>query len=154
MSADLVVFEVAMRHYAVPLADTCELLRIPTIVPLPKAPAITEGVINVRGQVTPVLDLRKRFGLPHKAPHPDEHIVVVRAGTRVIGFRVDRALGVSRIRPEDIEDAAAITPRAEYLTGIAKLRDGLVLIHDPSAFLAAAEARELDLALDAQVTSA
>jgi purine-binding chemotaxis protein CheW len=148
MPSPLVIFEVETHLYAISIDHTRELLRAPTIVPFPRAPAVVEGIINIRGRLTPVLDLRKRFNLPARPPGVDDYIVVVHAGPRLAGFRVDRVLDVTRVRPEDIEAAAAITPRADYLAGVAKLPDGMVLIHDPATFLSAAEAGEVDRALD------
>lgn len=144
---ELVVFEVERQRYAIPLDDTAEIVRIPSINILPKAPQIIEGVINVRGRVVPVLDVRARFRHPAKAPEPTEHLIVARAGPRVVALRVDRVLELSRIDANDVEDAKAILPIAEYVAGVAKLQDGLVFIHDLKTFLTAAEAEGVDDAL-------
>lgn len=148
MATRINVFDLAGCRYGIPLADTREFLRVPSIVLLPKAPLIVEGIVNIRGTVVPVLDLRKRFRLPEKLPHPADHLVVAQAGSRLVALRVDRVLGIEDVDPKDIEDATAITPRAEYVAGVAKLPDGLVLIHDLRTFLADSEARDLDGALD------
>ena len=142
------VFELSGYRYGVSLADTREVFRTPSIVPLPKGPLIIEGIVNIRGTVIPVLDVRKRFRLPEKPPHPADHLVVAQAGSRLVALRVDRVLGIEDVDSKDIEDAAAITPRMEYVAGVAKLPDGLVLIHDLRTFLADSEARDLDQALD------
>lgn len=144
----IIAFELSGYRYGVLLTEVRELLRIPTIVPLPKAPAIVEGVVNIRGAVVPVMDVRTRFRLPKKPPQPADHLVVTQAGPRVVALRVDRVLGLEHVDPDDIQNPAAITPRAEYLAGVAKHPDGLVLIHDLGTFLADAEARDLDEALD------
>jgi purine-binding chemotaxis protein CheW len=64
----VLVFEVAGRRYGLPADDVQELLRAVSIVPLPRAPAVVEGVINLRGKVVPVLDVRGRFRLPARGP--------------------------------------------------------------------------------------
>jgi purine-binding chemotaxis protein CheW len=116
-------------------------------VPLPAAPPVIEGVVNLRGAVVPILDLRARFSLGARPLHPDDHLVFAEAGPRVVGFRVDRVLDLVPV-PEDLIDAARdVTPAAEYLEGFAKLPDGLVLIHDPASFLSRAESSKLDEAL-------
>ena len=148
MANYITVFELGERRYGIPLADTCRFLPLPTIAPLPKAPIIVEGVVDVGGTVVPVLDIRRRFGLPAKAPHPADHLVLALAGSRNIALRVDRVLGIEDVDPKDIEDATKITPRVEYVAGVAKLPDGLVVIHDLSTFLAEAEARDVDAALE------
>ena len=142
------VFELFSYRYAIPLADTREIFRAPSILPLPRAPLFIEGIVNIRGAVVPVFDVRKRFRLPEKAPHPADHLVVAQAGPRLVALRVDRVLGIEEVGLEHVEDAAAITPQMTYVTGVAKLPNGLVLIHDLRTFLADSEALQLDQALD------
>lgn len=148
MTVVINVFELSGYRYAISMADTREIFRVPSIVPLPKAPLFIEGIVNIRGAVIPVLDVRKRFRLPEKSPHPAHHLVVAQAGPRLVALRVDRVLGTEEVDPKHIEDAAAITPQMDYVAGVAKLPDGLVLIHDLRTFLAESEARQLDQALD------
>lgn len=147
--AAIITFELNEHRYGLPLADVCEVLALPTIVPLPKAPMIVEGVINLRGTVVPVMDIRRRFGLPAKAPHPADHLLVAWARARRVALRVDRVVDLQPVDPSDIDEADAISPRAEYLVGVARQRNGLVLLHDLGSFLADAEESELDMALDA-----
>jgi len=141
------VFELAGYRYAIAAAYVQEFVRLPTIVPLPKAPPIVEGIVNVRGTVVPVLDIRRRFRLPERRPHLMDHLLIVRVDRRVVAFRVDRAIGLQDIDPRDIEDASTLSPGTEYLAGVAKLPDGLVLIHDLRSFLSQAEARATDDAI-------
>jgi purine-binding chemotaxis protein CheW len=141
------VFELGGYRYGIHLAVTHEFFRLPSITPLPKAPRIVEGIVNIRGKLVPVLDIRQRFHLPEKAPYPTDHLIVAQVGSRLIGLRVDAVLGIQHVDPRDIEDVITIAPGAEYLTGIAKLPDGLVLIHDLRSFLAESEVRDLDAAL-------
>ena len=148
MKREILVFEIDGCRYGLSSADIRELVRVPTSVSLPKAPAVIEGIINLRGKVVPVLDIRKRFRHPAKAAQPQDHLVVAQADRRLVALRVDRAVGLSEVSSDDIENAAAITPRTEYLAGVAKLPDGLVLIHDLRTFLADSEARHLDEAFD------
>jgi purine-binding chemotaxis protein CheW len=142
------VFELSGYRYAIPMADTREIFRVPSIAPLPKAPLFMEGIVNIRGAVIPVLDIRKRFQLPEKAPYATDHLIVAQAGPRLVALRVDRVSGTEEVDPKHIEDAAAIAPGMEYVAGVAKLPGGLVLIHDLRTFLAGSEARQLDRMLD------
>ena len=143
----VIVFELNEHRYALPLTDVREVLAIPTIVPLPKAPSIVEGVVNIRGVVVPVMDIRTRFRLPTRPPHPADHLLVARAGARLVALRVDRVLGLELMDPHDTQDAATITARTEYLVGVVRQRDGLVMLHDLGTFLADAEANDLDDAM-------
>lgn len=140
---EVLVFEVGERRYGLPTADVRELLRAVTVVPLPRAPAIVEGVINVRGDVIPVLDIRARFRLPPKAADHTDHLIVASIGDRRVALRVDRAIELAQCGASDVEDARGVVPGVEYVAGVAKLPDGLVLIHDLRAFLSAAEATAL-----------
>jgi purine-binding chemotaxis protein CheW len=145
----LLPFAVAHRWYALPVVFVEEILRAVAISPLPKAPPIVEGVINLRGAVVPVLDVRARFGLAPRALSPDQYFIVARAGERVVALRVDQALDLVAVRGVDIEAAARVVAGIEYVAGIAKLPDGLLVIHDLPQFLSLDERRHLDRALAA-----
>lgn len=144
---EVLVFEVGERRYGLPTTDVRELLRAVTVVPLPGAPAIVEGVINVRGNVIPVLDIRARFRLPPQAATHTDHLIVASIGDRQVALRVDRAIELVRCGASDVEDARRVVPGVEYVAGVAKLPDGLVLIHDLRTFLSAAEAAALAASL-------
>lgn len=144
---DVLLFELGGFRYALPTSDVAELARAVTIVPLPKAPPIVEGIINVHGRVVPVLNIRARFGVPPRPLSPADHLIVARAGSRTVALRVDRAVELAYVDEQQIEDARAVVPYAGYISGVAKLADGLVLIHDLRTFLEEAEAESLDRAL-------
>jgi len=146
---EVLVFEVGGQKYALPTADVCELVRAVAITPVPGAPAVIEGVVDVRGRVLPVLDVRARFRLPAKALDPSDHFIVASAGTRGVILRVDRATHLALLDEASIQPAQALGPGAAYLAGVARLQEGLVLIHDLTTFLSSAEADSLDEALRA-----
>jgi purine-binding chemotaxis protein CheW len=149
MATSINIFELDDGRYGIPLSDTREVFRLPTISPLPKAPAVIEGIVNIRGRIVPVFDLRRRFGLAEKAPHPAEHLLLAAAGSRAVAMRVDRVLGAADIAAENIDAPYQTSQGASPFTGVAKLEDGLVLIHDLAAFLQESEEAELDQALAA-----
>jgi len=142
----LVVFTLGPHRFGVPARAVREVTRAVAITALPRAPAIVEGAINYRGSVTPVLDLRQRFGLPSQALHPDQHFIVAQAGHRLLALRVDRATDLVTVKTDAIEPADVV-PGAGYVAGIARLPDGLLVIHDLPAVLALDEAEQLDRAL-------
>lgn len=146
---EVLVFEVAGQHYGLPMVDVRELVRAVAITPLPNAPAVIEGVVNVRGRVLPVLDVRARFRLPAKSLDPSDHFIVASAGPRGVILRVDRATHLALVDEASIQPPQTLGPSATYVAGVAKLEDGLVLIHDLTTFLSAAEAASLDEALRA-----
>jgi purine-binding chemotaxis protein CheW len=146
---EVVVFELGGQLYGLPAADVRELLRAVAVVPLPRAPAVVKGVINLRGRVVPVLDVRCRFGLPRKDVEPADHFLVASAGERLVALHVDRAADLIRLPAADLERTAGLVPDAKYVTWVAKAPNNLVLIHDLATFLSRAEAATLDEALGA-----
>lgn len=144
---EVLLFEVDGRRYALPSALIRELVWAVTIVPLPKAPPIVEGVINVRGTVVAVLDIRSRFRLSPKPLEHTDHFALAWAGPRLVAVRADRALDLVRLDAAQVEDAKVSVPGAEYVAGVAKLPEGLILIHDLETFLSEAEAEALGAAI-------
>jgi purine-binding chemotaxis protein CheW len=144
---EVLVFEVASQRYALPTRDVRELVRAVTITPLPDAPPVIEGVVNVRGRVLPVLDIRARFGLPARPLEPSDHFIVASAGTRGVILRVDRATHLARVDEACIQGRESVGAGGGYVAGVAKMEGGLVLIHDVATFLSAAESASLEAAL-------
>ena len=91
----------------------------------------------------PVLDIRSRFELPAKPVESTDHLVVARAGERLLAMRTDRAVDLLRLAPGAIEDASRVSSHADYLAGVAKLADGLVLLHELRTFPTQAESEAL-----------
>jgi purine-binding chemotaxis protein CheW len=135
------------QRYGLPIVDVRELVRAVAITPLPNAPAVIEGVVNVRGRIVPVLDVRARFRLPAKPLDPSDHFIVASAGPRGVILRVDRATHLALVDEASVQPPETLGPNATYVAGVAKLDGGLVLIHDLATFLSAAEATSLDEAL-------
>lgn len=126
-----------------------EIIRAVAIRQLPEAPSIVAGVINVRGSVVPVLDMRTRFGAPSRAVQPSEHFIIVEAEPLSVALRVDRAVEMAQVDDAEVEKMADVAGSAPYVAGVAKMPDGLILIHDPRAFLSEADSIALGAALSA-----
>ena len=142
----VVVFDVASESYAVNIARVHEIIRLQQITVIPGAPACVEGVINLRGKVIPVLDLRKRFHL-----HADEHtrssrIVVVEIGGQTLGLIVDGVSEVLRIPTDRIEPPSPLVTGLDsrYLRGIAKLDGRLIVLLDLDQVLSPVEQQQLE----------
>ncbi|MGE3803796.1 MAG: chemotaxis protein CheW [Gemmataceae bacterium] len=146
-SFPILLIDVGGQRFGLPTFVVTELVRAVAVVPLPRAPAIVAGVINVRGTIVPVLNLHRRFRHRDKPVDPDDHFVIAKAATRMVALHVDRALGLIEIDPKLIEDARGAIPGIEYITWMAKLPDELVLIHDLDGFLSHAESLELNEAM-------
>jgi purine-binding chemotaxis protein CheW len=123
-----------------------EVARAVLITPLPDAPAVVEGVIDVRGELVPVYDLRMRFGHAPAALSPDEQLVIAWTGSRLVALRCDRTHWIHTLSSDAI-DPPPVAGSGRRIEGVARLPDGVVLIHDLASFLDQAEAASLDHAL-------
>jgi purine-binding chemotaxis protein CheW len=146
---EFLIFELGGQRFGLPVPDVREIVRAVCPVPLPGAPALVEGVINLRGRVVPVLDLRRNFRLPPRPIEHTDHLVIARAAGRLVALRVDRALDLARVAPDDVEDVEGVGRDGQAGARVAKLPGDLVLIHDLRAVLAPAEAEALERALPA-----
>lgn len=148
----LIVFRLDDRRYALRPEAVEHVVRMVEIAPLPKSPAVVLGVINVRGSIAPVFDIRRRFGLPARAVELSDHLLIARAGRRRVALAVDETLDVIAPTAAEICPPDQILPGLEYVTGVVRLEDGLLFIHDLDAFLSADESAALDQALAAQTS--
>jgi purine-binding chemotaxis protein CheW len=144
---EVLLFTLEGQRYALPSADVRELVRAVRLTPLPRAPDVVEGLLNLRGELLPVLDLRRRFRLPPRPLSPMDHFIIARAGARLVGLRVDRAEGLLPLEPGTLDATPTTLPGVGYVAGAVKLPEGLVLVHDLRTFLSEAEALALDSAL-------
>lgn len=149
MGADLLlmVFRLGEQRYALPLEAVERIVRAVEVTPLPGAPAVVLGVIDVQGSVFPVLGIRRRFGLAEREVDPGDQFVLARAAGRTVVLVIDEALGVLEHPASAVIDAARLAPGAGQIRGVVRLEDGLVLIHDLENFLSLDEASALDEAL-------
>jgi purine-binding chemotaxis protein CheW len=146
-AVDLLVLELGGVRYGLDLSAIREVVRAVLITPLPDAPPVVEGVIDVRGAVVPVYDLRARFGLPPRPLHPDEQMVIAWTGDRLVAVRCDHVPDVESVTPDRLDSAVALPGGDRHIAGVARLPGGLVLIHDLATFLEEAEELSLDEAL-------
>lgn len=146
----VLVFELAGRRLGLSVSAVREVIRAVAIATLPKAPAIVEGLINLRGTLVPVLDIRRRFGLPPVALLPEQHFLIAQANGKLVALRVDRALDLVAIDDNAIAAPADVAPGAEHVAGIVKLNDGVLVIHDLERFLSGDETQQLDAAVAAR----
>lgn len=137
------MFSTDGQRYAIPLLEVDRVLPMVAVSPLQEAPEVVEGVVSLRGEVVPVVDVRRRLGLPARQPGLAARLVLVRTARRALALAVDGVEGVIEL------DASAETPvpGARYVAGIAALPDGLLFIHDLDAYLSLDDERRLDAAL-------
>jgi len=142
----VVGLRIGRETFGLPISMVREIVRVPEITSVPNAPDYIEGVINLRGRIIPVVDLRKRFG--EKATEPDKRnrIVVVEMENRRIGLIVNSASEVLKIPPSEIEQPNNVFQEGEldYITGVGKLNGRLVILLDLSRVLQRGELGRLD----------
>ncbi len=128
----LVVFDLASEHYGVDISDVREIMRMQNITKVPGAVECVEGVLNLRGKVLPVLDLRKRLDLKVAENTEDSRIVIVDIETGQVGVIVDAVTEVLRVENACIDPPSSMIAHgdADYLKGIAKLGDRLIILLD------------------------
>jgi purine-binding chemotaxis protein CheW len=146
----LVVFRLDDQRYALPLPVVDRIIRAAELTPLPRAPAIVLGVIDVADQVLPVLNIRRRFRLPEYEISPAHQFLIAQTGQRTVVLVIDKADAVIEVPCVDIVEAGEIAPGLEQISGVVKLSEGLVLIHDLGKFLSLDEERALDQALNGE----
>lgn len=144
---DVLVFELAGERCGLPVADVHEIHHAVAVARIPDVPEAVLGVVDVRGTLLPVIDLRRRFGLPRRPIAPADHFIRARAAERVVLLHVDRADRVEHVDDGALTRTTALTRGGEVVAGVAQTAEGLVLIHDLRALLSQAEADALDAAM-------
>jgi purine-binding chemotaxis protein CheW len=154
MSKDLHVvgFRVGRETFGVPISLVHEIVRVPEVTTVPDAPECIEGVINLRGRIISVVDLRKRFGEKDIQAHKKNRILVAEAHGKLVGLVVDAASEVLKIPPSEVEPPPNVFHDAElnYVTGVGKLNGRLIILVDLAKILQPAALRRMsDHALEA-----
>jgi purine-binding chemotaxis protein CheW len=144
----LVLFLLAGGRHAVMLDAVERVVAMVAVSPLPNAPPITMGVINVGGAIVPVFDLRPRLGLSPSAYDLAAHLLLARSPRRRLALATDRVLGVTEVSADVLASAAAASA-GRGLAGIVAMPDGLVLIHDLERCLSDEDDARLTRALEA-----
>lgn len=144
----LVSFRLGSEEYGVHIMKVQEIIRIQEITRVPQMLSFIEGVINLRGNVIPVIDLRKRFEMEARPHDDDTRIVIVNVAGRVLGVVVDQVLEVLRISSDQIDPPPPIIAGLgkEYLQGVGKLNERLLILLDLDRVLSAEEFQRLSAA--------
>ncbi len=129
---ELVLFDLGKEVYGIDISVVIEIIRMQPITKVPKAPFFVEGVINLRGKVIPIVDMRKRFGLPKAEQNKDNRIMVLDSGGQNIGIIIDAVTEVLRIPSDSVEPPSDIIVSAssDYLLGIAKHDKNMIILLD------------------------
>lgn len=128
----LVTFRIGEEEFGVDILAVQEIIRLMQITMVPRAPAFIEGVINLRGKVIPVINMRTRFSMAPVTHDANTRIVVMEFGQKIVGFLVDGVSEVLRIPAGTVEDAPPVVAGigSEYIKGVGKLDDRLLILLD------------------------
>lgn len=145
----IVVFELANETYGVAISEVYEIIRMVEVTRIPKTQHFLEGVINLRGRIIPVIDLRKRFGLESEEKEQLKRIVVVKIEDNTVGMVVDAVSEVLQIENSQVESVSSLVSSqvdTEFISGIAKVGSRLIIMLDLEKVLTAKEKMELKTA--------
>ena len=131
--------------YAADIMRIKEIIRLQKLTSLPKSPPFVEGVLNLRGSVIPVIDLRKRFDLPAADYGKDTRLLIVSVGRQGLGLVVDEVTEVITVPVKDIKPSPMVTSGscAEYLVGVCLFRESLIMLLNLDKILSVRESDEL-----------
>ncbi len=130
--SQMVVFMMENEEFACSINNVQEVVKMVRVTPLPRSLDFVEGVINMRGEVIPVIDLRKRFELPEAERTNDSRIIIVEVQERMVGLIVDSVSEVTRLPDEQIQEAPRQVAggKTDLITGVGKVDDRMLIILD------------------------
>ena len=131
----LTVFNIDKKQYALDVSQICEVVRFTEITPICDAAEFVEGVIKLRDNVVPIINLRKRFKCLLRKPTKPDRIIIVRANKNMVGIIVDSIEEVITLQDSEIEPFDLLLQDSKYLTGIAKIDQRLIFVLDIAKLL-------------------
>ncbi|WP_022850039.1 chemotaxis protein CheW [Limisalsivibrio acetivorans] len=142
----IVSLSLAGEKYGINIMDIEEIIRMMEITRVPKAPPFVEGIINLRGQVIPIVDLRNKLGLP--VPEEDHNTRIINVGIsgRKLGFVVDKVDEVLRLDPGVVDKAPAVSMNVDsnYIEGVARTENGMIIILEVHNIFSTRESNQLN----------
>lgn len=141
----LVTFRLGNEEFSLDILKVQEIIRHMDLTRVPRTPEFVDGVINLRGRVIPVLDLRKRFGLPEDQNTNETRIIVVDVDNTTVGLKVDAVSEVLRLPADTVEPPPSIVTGTEtdYIKGVGKLDGRLLILLDVAKILNRSERESL-----------
>lgn len=137
----LVTFSIGEEEFGVDILKVQEIVRSMEMTKVPNAPDFVEGVVNLRGKVIPIIDMRKRFGLDSREHDSHTRIIVINMNDVITGFVVDSVSEVLRLPKDTIEPPPPVVAgiEADYISGVGKLEDRLLILLDMDSMLSVRE---------------
>ena len=147
----LVTFRLGKEEFSMDILKVQEIIRHMDLTRVPRTPDFVDGVINLRGRVIPVLDLRKRFGLPEGERTNETRIIVVDVDNRTVGLKVDAVSEVLWLPADTVEPPPSLVTgmESDYIKGVGKLDGRLIILLDVAKILTRTEKDALGNVLNA-----
>ncbi len=143
----VLLFSIEKSRFALPLPVVEHVVRAVAVMPLPGAPDIVLGVIDFHGRIVPVINMRRRLGLPERDLALSDHFILARSGQHIVVLVADAVGTVTSLLPQALVHAESVVPNTGVVEGVLKLPDGLALLQDLEKFLSLDERRLLNEAL-------
>jgi len=141
------LFTLGKQIFALHVSKVDRVAPIVEITPLPKAPDIVLGVVNVHGQIIPVINMRRRFSFPEQEASLSDHLLICKPSQRNLALLVNDIQNITAISEKSINGHDIMMPGVDYINGAAKLQNRIVLIHDLNTLLSLEEEQAIDKAI-------
>ncbi len=141
----LVAFSLGKEDFGIDINQVREILKVPHITDVPNSPAFIEGVINLRGQITTIMDLRKRLNVGGGEINDDARIIIVEVEDMPMGMIVDSVTEVLHLSTNDVDPAPSLATdvESEFISGVGKLQDRLLILLDVGKILSKGEVEQV-----------
>jgi len=131
----VIVFALEDKEYGIDIQYVSEVIRVGQFTPIPETAEYIAGVVTRRGAVVPLINLKKKFQYSHFEIEKTQRVIICRVGGHLVGLVVDRVSDVLKVDPADISPPDEFLKQAQYLIGLVKVRDRLILISDVEKML-------------------
>jgi purine-binding chemotaxis protein CheW len=148
----ILVFALGERWYGLFLSAVERVVRAVETTPLPKAPEFILGMINMQGQVIPVVDIRPCFGMPRREVTADDQFILAHTARRLVAMVADSVAGIHELAGSELVTAKQVLPGAAYIHGLVKVDGDLILLCDLDQFLSFDDEKKLETVLKESVT--
>ncbi|MEW5952673.1 MAG: chemotaxis protein CheW [Bacillota bacterium] len=128
--AQVVIFELDKQNYALPIMETKEIIRVTDIVKIPRVDHYIEGIMNLRGNVIPVINLNSRLGLPDNGITGDSRIIVVGVDDKKVGLIVERVNQIGKYSESQVEPPLVTGDNVDFIKGVIKKEENLWMLLD------------------------
>jgi purine-binding chemotaxis protein CheW len=131
-SHHLIVFRIDLQHYALPLGHVIRAIRMVALTPVPDAPHSVLGIVNMAGQMLPVIDLRRLFGQPGKNPEVQDLLLIVQIQDQTVAVIVDEVLNILELTSQQVQSPPAAVSQSRFLSAAVQHDDIMILVLDAS----------------------